>query len=217
MNEAGVSRPARKIRKRKNEPGGVSVKPGTYKAELSYLELSSATMITVESDPRLDFSEKKINESYAAGKVLEKMTGTAADAVTQLVESKTTTEQFQKKLKKEDTEKYKDDLKAGKKLIKKIDVLIALYLGKDDKRQGITRNPEITVMQRIGIARRYSGSRPNGITSTEELLIQQAKDELNEALEKTNEFFVTDWAEYRSKMEEMELSPFKEIKSFKTN
>ncbi len=217
MNEAGVSRPARKIRKRKNEPGGVSVKPGIYRAELSYLDITSVATIQVKSDPRLDISKKAINESYAAKKGLEGMVGTAAEAVVQLVESKTTAQQFQKKLRKEDKEKYKEDLKVSKELIKKIDGLIALYLGKEDKRQGITRNPEITVMQRIGTARRYSGSRPNGITSTEELLIQQAKDALNEALEKTNAFFVTNWAEYRSKMELMELSPFKETKTFKTN
>ncbi len=214
MDEAGVDRPSRRIRERRNEPGGLTVKPGTYRAELSFLESKSATNIKVESDPRLEVPQRAINEGYARQKELQQMTATASEAVRQLVESKTTVEEFQKKLKKKDKEAYKDDLKSGKELIKKIDSLIALYLGKEDKRQGITRNPEVTVMQRIGTANWYSGSRPAGMTATEERLLKQARDHFNSAIEKTNEFFVTEWAEYRSKMEGMDLSPFKEIKTF---
>jgi len=214
MNEAGVSRPSRKIREQKNEPGGIGVRPGTYRVELSYLDFKSSSNIKVESDPRLNISQKAINESYATGKKLQEMTGVASDIVKQLVESKNTVEEFQKKLKKKDKEKYKDDLKSGKEVIKKIDSLLALYLGKEDKRQGITRNPEITVMQRIGTARGYVRNRPNGLTSTEERLIKQAEDQFNSVKSKTNEFFVTEWAEYRSKMEQMDLSPFKQTKTF---
>ncbi|AVI49637.1 hypothetical protein C5O00_00040 [Pukyongia salina] len=214
MDEAGVSRPSRRIREQKNEPGGVSVKPGTYRAELSYMDVKSSTTIKVESDPRLDIPQKAINESYSARKELQKMTGIAAEAVKQLVESKTTVEEFQKKLKKKDKEKYRDELKLGKDLIKKIDSLIALYIGKEDKRQGITRNPEVTVMRRIGTASGYAGSRPNGLTATEERLIRQAKDQFDSVIRETNEFFVTEWSQYKSKMEQMDLSPFKETKTF---
>ena len=214
MDEAGVDRPSRRIRERKNEPGGLSVKPGTYRAELSYLESTSSTNIKVASDPRLEVTKRSIDEGYARQKELQQMTATAAAAVKQLLESKNTVEEFQKKLKKKDKDAYKDDIKEGKNLIKKIDSLVALYIGKEDKRQGITRNPEVTVMQRIGIANQYSGSRPNGMTATEDRLLQQAKDQFNDAIGDTNEFFVTEWAAYRSKMEEMDLSPFKETKTF---
>ena len=44
--------------------------------------------LTVASDPRLNVSQKNINEVYATSKDLEKMSQTAADAVKQLVESK---------------------------------------------------------------------------------------------------------------------------------
>ncbi len=64
MKEAGVDRPSRKIEKHKNEPGGVSVKPGTYRVEISYLEQLSKGSITIKNDPRVVFSEKGINEAY---------------------------------------------------------------------------------------------------------------------------------------------------------
>ncbi|QIE58155.1 hypothetical protein G5B37_00815 [Rasiella rasia] len=215
MDEAGVDRPSRTIRKRRNEPGGTSVKPGNYKVTLEHDGASTTTNIKVESDPRLEISQQAINDSYSASKELQNMTQTAADAVKQLVESKNTVDDFSKKLTKEDKKKYKEEIKASKAIGKQIDSLVAHYLGTVDKRQGITRNPEITVMQRIGQANWYSGSRPEGLTKTERILIQQAKEELEKALEKTNNFFVTEWPTYRSKMEKVVLDPFKETKTIK--
>ncbi|MDT0554682.1 WD40/YVTN/BNR-like repeat-containing protein [Patiriisocius hiemis] len=214
MDEAGVDRPSRRIRKRTNEPGGTQVKPGTYKVEIQYLDNISTTNITVASDPRLQISQKAINESYLASKELEEMTQTAADAVKQLIESKNAANDYSAKMKKEDKEKYEEQIKLSKEITKSIDSVVALYIGKVDKRQGITRNPEVTVMQRIGNARFYSGSRPNGLTKTEQLLIQHAKTDLKEALSATNTFFNNEWAAYRTKMEAVSLSPFKEIKTF---
>lgn len=214
MNEKGVDRPSRKIRERKNEPGGTDVKPGTYRVDLEHNGQTTSTNIKVESDPRLDVSAKSIDEAFATSKVLEQMTQQAADAVKQLIESKNTASELSKKLKKEDDEKYKAEIKASKGINKKIDGLVALYLGKEDKRQGITRNPEITVMQRIRTANWYSGSRPNGMTETEKTLMKHAKKQLNDAIKETNNFFVTEWTEYQSKMEAIDLSPFKEVKKF---
>ncbi|MCB0457997.1 MAG: hypothetical protein KDC91_09660, partial [Flavobacteriaceae bacterium] len=217
MDEAGVDRPSRTIRDRKNEPGGTQVKPGNYKAELMYLDTTSSVTITVESDPRLDISPKAINDAYTASKALEKMTQVAADAVKQLVESKIATEDFSKKLKKEDEEKYKDNIKESKEMVKKIDSIVAFYIGKEDNRQGITEDPEVSVMQRMGIANWYSQSRPNGLTATENRLMQQAKDALEKALQSTNDFFTKDWVDFKTKMEAIQLLPFKETQTFSIN
>ena len=71
------------------------------------------------------------------------------------MESKNTATAMKSQLSKEDAsasdtlKKYKVEIKASKAIIKKIDTLIAKYLGTVDKRQGITRNPEITVNQRF--------------------------------------------------------------------
>ncbi len=215
MREAGGDRPSRTIRKRRGEPGGTQVKPGTYKITLEHDGNSTSTTLKVESDPRLDIPQQAITDSYNASKDIEKMTQTAADAVKQLVESKNAAEDFSKRLAKKDKKKYKEEIKLTKEVTKQIDSLVALYLGKEDKRQGITRNPEVTVMQRIGQANWYSGSRPAGLTKTERILLKQAEDELTAALDKTNSFFVTEWPEYKSKVEKIELAPFKETQPIK--
>ena len=215
MNEKGGDRPSRAIRPRRGEPGGVSVKPGTYKVVMSFGDQTSENTITVASDPRLDVNTASINEVYNALKEIEKMTQTGADAVKQLVESKNIASEYSKTLAKLDKDKFKDNIKASKDIIKRIDEVIAIYLGKVDRRQGITSDPNVNVSQRVQVAAMYVGSRQNGITSTERTLMKHATDALKDALEKTNKFFDEEWKPYESKIKELEISPFKEIKSFK--
>ncbi|WP_396634128.1 hypothetical protein [Maribacter sp. R86514] len=214
MDEKGADRPSRKVITKKKESGGLDVKPGTYTIKMLFGDMEEETKITVASDPRLNVSTVAINEAYDNGKVLESYMQKAADAVQQLAKSKDTAEKFQKELKKEDDKKYKEQIDASKDIIKQIDSVTAIYLGKVDKRQGITRSKEMTVMQRLQIARRYVGSRQAGMTATEKQLMQFAKEELEGALDETNSFFSTNWKTYRSAMESLELSPFKEVDTF---
>jgi hypothetical protein len=214
MDEAGVDRPSRTIRKRNNEPGGTDVKPGTYRIELSYMDQRSSTNIRVATDPRLQVPDRAINEAYDRSKLLEGYTQTAADAVRQLVESKEAAEDYSKRMKKLDEKGYKELIDETKEVTKKIDSIVALYLGKVDRRQGITRSPLPTVMSRIQVARSYAGSRPNGMTATENRLLQQARNELEKALGATNAFFQNDWPAFKAKLEATTLSPFKETEVF---
>ena len=214
LREKGVDSPSREIKERKNEPGGVNVKPGTYKIEMTYKDLTSKGEIKVENDPRLSVSEAAINETYAAEKELEDKMQLAADAVKQLVQSKNTAEELSSRLKKADKETYKDAIEASKQVIKKIDQTLELYLGKVDERQGIVRSREMNVVNRLVLASNYISTRPQGITGTEKQLISQAETELQNAIKETNTFFEEDWPDYRNRMEKVEYSPFKEVKLF---
>ncbi len=219
MDEKGVTRPSRTLSKRKNtaEPSGVSVKPGTYQLELTYGDQSSKSAITVMSDPRFQTTQKNIDEVYETSKKIEGIQKTISDVLKQLVESKDIAKKYQKQLTDLDKKTYKDQIKSSKDIIKKIDTLITVYLGKEDKRQGITRNPEVNVMQRLDLASWYSESRKSGITSTEKTLIKHAEDALNEALKSTNTFFTEDWSAYRKTIEALTLSSFKKTSQFKLN
>tara|TARA_R110002012_G_scaffold322108_1_gene555928 strand:+ start:42537 stop:45674 length:3138 start_codon:yes stop_codon:yes gene_type:complete len=212
MDEKGPDRASRTVRKRTGESGGIDVKPGLFTVKMSYGTTTDETQVEVKSDPRITVDVASINEVYATSKKIENFTQTAADAVRQLAESKEIAEKYKKELSDLDKEKYKDAIKSSSDISKEIDAIIALYLGKEDKRQGITRNPETNVLQRIGEAGRYASSRKTGITSTENKLIQYAEEALQEALVKTNAFFTSEWATYRSSLEKIDNSPFKETK-----
>ncbi|MEM8999233.1 MAG: hypothetical protein AAGB24_03130 [Bacteroidota bacterium] len=214
LDEKGPDRPSRKIKKDKQEQGGITVKPGTYNMVLHFGENKDSTTLTVKTDPRLNVSLASLNEVYETGKTLQGHIQKAADAVKQLVESKNLVSRFEKEMKEFDKEKYKDQIKASQDIAKQIDSVVAMYLGKEDKRQGITRNPEITVMQRLNIANYYVNTRKSGITETERRLIRLAAEELKLALQKTNTFFTDSWTAYRESVEALNLSPFKETETF---
>ncbi len=214
MDERGADNPSRKVEKQTKEPSGVKVKPGKYALVMEYGDQKSETMIDIKSDPRVQVSQNNINEIYAASKKIEKMKQTAAAAVKQLATSKEVASKYKKELQKLDKEKYKDQIKLSKNISKKIDSVIAFYIGKEDKRQGITRNPEVNVIQRIRMAGWYTASRQTGVTDTENTLIKQAKDALQDALNKTNTFYDKDWKLYREDIEKSKISPFKETERF---
>ena len=214
MNEAGVDRPSRKIKKRKNEPRGVSVKPGTYRLELKHLDNTTSSAIEIKSDPRFEISEMTINDRYQRGKELEELTQTTANAVKQLAESKGIAEKYKVDLAKKDKVLYLEEIKASKIIIKRIDSIIDKFIGKEDKRQGITNSSYVTIANRISTANWYSSSRPYGITETEIILIQQVKDKLEVVLKETNLFFEKDWENYKMEMNQINLSPFKKTQSY---
>ncbi|MBT7850534.1 MAG: hypothetical protein HN714_03295 [Formosa sp.] len=215
MDEKGVERPSKKIQKSKREPSGVQVMPGSYRAVLRYGDQNSETIIKVKSDPRIPYNVQARQAVYDALKEFEHQQETMRKAVKQLVESKNIVSEFSEKLSKKDKKLNKEALKKCKELTEKIDSLLALYFGKEDKRQGITSDPEVSVTERVGIASYYTSTRQNGITNTERSLIKHAKTAIESALEATNTFFTEEWGAFRTDMEAKELSPFKPVETFK--
>jgi hypothetical protein len=223
LREKGVARASRSLKKSKREPSGVSVKPGNYQLKMTFGKEVAEQTINVAYDPRLEMSELAINQKYDAGKVLESYQDKITNIVRQLVTSKNTATTIKAQLTKEDAsasdtlKKYKAEIKASTIIIKKIDTLISKYLGTIDKRQGITRNPEITVTQRFGVASSYIRSRFGEQTTTEKVLMNQFKAEFKKVVSETNAFFAKDWTAYKAATENIIISPFKETKIYITD
>jgi photosystem II stability/assembly factor-like uncharacterized protein len=213
MDEKGVQRPSKSVRKSKREPSGVRVLPGTYKAVLNYGNLSTETTIEVKNDPRLEINIEAQKAVYKASKQLETYQSTAAKATKQLAESKEIAEDYLKALKEKDKDTYSNSIEQTESIIEIIEDKFALFFGKVDERQGITSDPNVSVLERLGTASYYVSTRQNGLTSTEETLIKNAKNDLTNALEQVNSFFENDWKDYRSKIETIDLSPFKNIET----
>jgi len=214
MDEKGADSASRKISKSKNEPSGLSVKPGNYRVVVMHGDTSDETTIEVLSDPRLEVSSTAISEAYEVGQKLMRQQQIAADAVKQLVESKKVAKKYEKELKEQDKEKYKTEIEASKAIVKQIDSIITIYIGKEDKRQGLTRSTDPNVVSRIQNASYYAQTRQSGLTETEKRLIRLAEADLKKALDKTNTFFNEKWKAYRETIEKAQASLFKEIKSF---
>ncbi|MDA9056330.1 hypothetical protein N9K49_00590 [Flavobacteriaceae bacterium] len=215
MDEKGIEWPSKKISESKREPSGVQVMPGSYRAVLRYGDQNSETFIEVKNDPRIPYDAEATQDVYDTLKEFEHQQDITANAVKQLVESKNIVSEFSDKLSKKDKTLNKEALKSCKEITKKIDTILALYFGKDDKRQGITSDPEVSVTEHIGTALYYTSTRQHGITDTERNLMEQAKTAINSALKTTNSFFEDEWLTFQTEMEAKDLSPFKTIKTFK--
>lgn len=215
LTEKGVEKASRKTTEVKVEPSGIKVKPGIYKIMLYFKDQVSENMITIKSDPRFDRSKQSINESYNGSKEIEHMQQIMIKAVKQLTESKSIAKNYKSKLEKLNKSKYKNEISISETTIKEIDDIIDLFLGKEDKRQGIVRSPIPNINSRLSLASGYIKSRPNEQTSTEASLIKQSKDALEYGLKKTNDFYDDTWKSYKNSMENLEISPFKEMAKFK--
>ena len=213
MDEKGVKRPSKSINKSKREPSGVGVLPGTYKVVLNYGNLNTETTIEVKNDPRLEVNIEAQKAVYKASKQLESYQNTTAKATRQLAESKEIAEGYLKALRKKDKDTYSDTIKHTEDIVKTIEDIFVLFFGKVDERQGITSDPKVSVMERLDTASYYVSTRPNGLTSTEEILIKNAKNDLTNALEQVNSFFENEWKDYRSKIETIDITPFKAIET----
>ncbi|MGA0212498.1 MAG: WD40/YVTN/BNR-like repeat-containing protein, partial [Flavobacteriaceae bacterium] len=216
MDEKGVNRPSRSDRRRQFESSGVSVKPGTYKVVLESKSSTTETSVTVLTDPRLVTSQQSIDDQYNYGKKIEALTEKATEAVDQLKASKKILASYKNRIESKDKKANAELLSTIATHTKTIDEILDVFLGKEDNRQGIVRNPEISVMRRISQANSYIRSRPSGITSTEEKLLAHATQDLKSALEQTNAFYQEHWDNLKSKIEAVELSEFEEVKQFDT-
>lgn len=211
LDEKGIEYPSRRVRDSKREPGGNSVLPGTYKAVLHYGEMTSEQMIEVKEDPRIDeFTMANRKEQLAALDRLQNLIAEVESVTLQLAKNNETATNFIKLLKSQDKEAYKEQIEATDSIVKQIEKLQNKYFGTPDDRQGITRNPEVTVMNRIGSARSYIGSRQGSQTETEEQLYNQAATLAREVNAESKSFLEKEWAAFVAEMKQVTIDMFEE-------
>lgn len=208
LREKGNPSPSRKKNSSKVEPSGVRVLPGNYTVELSYGDVSNKQTLVVKADPRIPTKQEDLEAVYTAAKTLEAMEASATAITKQLVSCKEITTHY-KKLMEKDKEKYKALLKSTNEILKGIEGEFDRYLGKVDKRQGITRNREQSVMTRIYTAYSYVSSRKQGLTSTETKLMEHAKTAVEAAVKASNTFIQSTWLPFQEELKAAEITPFK--------
>ncbi|MEX1381848.1 MAG: hypothetical protein AB1Z17_00485, partial [Lutibacter sp.] len=214
MNEKGKQRPSRrKPRENASEPGGVSVMPGNYKIKLHYGNETATEKIAIAYDPRVEMPFEVLKNKYDLLKQLENKMDVAAKATQHLLASKEILEDYQKRIKAQKKQKkYEDILKSHTEIMKKIDGLLDDMFGKEDKRQGITATEFPSTISYLYKARRYVSSLLQNPGQTEINLVKNADEKVSAVIFKINEFYKTDWLNYKNSVENLKLSPFEEIK-----
>ncbi len=216
LNEKGVQRLSRKkAKKNAAEPGGVKILPGIYTLKIHFGNYTANEKINVEYDPRVEIPFEVLKAKYDLKKQLQQKIAIVGNAMQQLISSKEIVEDYQKRIKAHQKHKSKDLLKSHEEILKKINGLMDEMLGKEDKRQGITAPEFPSTISYLYTASRYVGSLLQMPGKTEATLIKNADLKVSEVISKINEFHKSDWVEYQEKVENLRLSPFKEIKELK--
>ena len=218
LNERGVRQPSReKATAGAAEPSGSQVLPGTYKLRMTFGGAKDSAMINVKSDTRYTNVESIILARYNMIKDLQKMMALGSQAMDRLRESKEIAEEFEKKMK----EAKRDDLKEATdktKIVKDSIIAIMDYIvGKEDKRQGIVRQPDPTPISYIGTAQFFISSSRDPVSITDQRVFQQAEQQINKLIERVNKFYEKTWPGYRTLMEKVSISPFKNYEPMKRN
>lgn len=184
--------------KEEPEPGGPTVLPGTYTARITYGEATGETQITVHLDPRLEEGTAGIEARSALYDEYSELVDTATAVADRIREAGEIIERINTQLDDRDDDEARDLVKSGKALQDSLDVFSDRFFGPQGK-QGIYRDP-YTVNSYLGGARRYIQSGYNMPGPTERVAMDKAAQEVNVLLTDVNNFFRTNWPEYRTKV-----------------
>ena len=215
LDEKGVNNPSRTIRKSENEPGGVSVLPGDYKIVMQFGEAKDSTKITVKYDLRKTMPLAILKSKRALQKQVESKMELAYNAIKQVIDSKKIVDTYQNTLKEKKEKQYEALIKQNDSISKTLDGLLDAMFGKEDKRQGITATKDPSNLSYLYLADEYISSLQTEPGKTEQILLTNANAKVDAVIAKINDFFNTDWAAYRTKMEALKLSAFNEVKVLK--
>lgn len=193
--------------------GGKTALPGTYKVVAEFKEHKDSTNLNIIYDPRIP---KSMEALKAQGDMIDDLTSSLEvlyDGTQRLIESKGIADKISAQIKGLKGDEIKELQKAVKTVQDSITAVQDNIFGKENtEAQGITSRENTTATGTVFNAMRYIGSRPDLPTATEELLVAQAKSLIVKGVEKINEFYNNTWPDFRKKVEETEVSLFKDYK-----
>ncbi len=210
LKEKGVWGPSREMPDEDAaEPSGPDVLPGKYKIKISYAGQADSAKVQVHFDPRIDYNLADLRAKRDMQHELMQLQKTAASATNELHKAKEMIKTAEQLIGKDH-----DDLQEQTKAVKEsIEGLLDQMLGKEDDRQGITRNPEPSVRTHLYAPGRHLRSAIGGISSTEPKLLKQAEKSVANVVAEINKFFDTEWVNYVETMENSDLTPFRSIET----
>jgi len=209
LDQKGVNSPSRRERNEDREPGNVPVSPGTYKVVLQKGDMKDSCMVEVANDPRIKISAAEEQKGIAAYDDFNKTIEKASEAFDQLKEAKETIKLVNKVVKTQEDTIVSEFKSLSKDLNSEIDSLMNLYMDPEGLK-GIQRNPK-TLTGRLWRARAYLGATdgppsPNGL-----ILINEVKQQAKDIIKGGNDFFQSDWVDFKAKFDELELKIFEDF------
>ncbi len=214
LRRDGVEFPSRRERpKDADPPSGREVLPGVYELVFTYGDHTDATLVTVHPDPRLPVTMSALQSKETAYEDFYKIVKKADAAFDQLQEARKSISRVNGTLVNLPDSLQKEIKDLGKAVEDSIDVLEKLYMLPEGLK-GIQRSSENlngTLYRTNAYLHSYEGTQYQAL----EVMMKKAREETQMVLEKVNDFFATDFAEYQRQVEEVQRPLFKEYKPLK--
>ncbi|MEO7923232.1 MAG: hypothetical protein ABIR30_06095 [Chitinophagaceae bacterium] len=213
MEEKGVRQPGSpKPKPGAPEPASFAVLPGRYKIVLTLNKDSDSTFININDDPRtgnrndIKLAQRKLYER------LQKSGNKLTEGMDRLTDADEICSKMTNQLK--DLEgKDADSLRKTTKLMQdSIKAIREFISSKPSDKQGINRDPGMTVLRTYQQAAQYIGSKNVTPGMQEEKLVVNAEIMISDAVQRINNFFAGKWAAYRQQVEGTKLNLFKDYK-----
>jgi hypothetical protein len=199
-------------------PGGMPVMAGSYKVRLTYGDYKDSTTVNVKADPRMNVNPQDVNIFYNAYNDFAKNVSAVTSAMDNLREAKGRTNSIMAMVNDQlqDEKKKKDMQELSKKLTGVIDTMM-LSVMPDESIKGIFDDPDM-LLSRIGSVATYftpTFGTPNppfhAPTEGHKAVMQNVKKEINDFINKVNNFFASDWANFEQQVDALKLDITKPI------
>lgn len=185
-------------------PGGVDVLPGEYTIVMTHGENSHSRPIKVLGDPRSDWGEMGVETKHFFMRDVNALITRVTEAVDQLDKAKSTIDKVMGLAGGDDQAKTKSD--ALKKRIKELREKII-----EPPVQGFRNDPKAIINQLGNLRGKMEGSyKP--VTQPQQFAYDKVKKNADPVLDEINQFFSTDWAEYRAFVDGLNLQLVPEFK-----
>ncbi|MEO9850470.1 hypothetical protein [Reichenbachiella sp.] len=194
-----------KPKKEIQDVSGRWVLPGTYTVQFKYGSDSASTVVNIKKDPRINITEETMAKNAGTLDRVNEYRVLATTAVDQLKDARKTITLIQANMKRHDIKS--DSITARvKELKKKINELLELINEKEDL-QGFNDDGQL-ISNRLSAAGYYSQLYSRNNTS-QELVAEQLRTQLEEVLGETNTFFEKEWGNFKSEVDKLKISHFK--------
>lgn len=205
MTQKGVRFPSRSApRDDDDEPSGASVLPGMYTVRISYGDHTDSTTVDVQPDPRTEFNRAAQEERLAMYRTYETMIEHATEIMDRIREAREAVDRVNAHLSARDDSTAANLKKTGMAVDDSLAAFQDEYFGETGK-QGIYRNPN-TVSSIVGRARSYIFSSARPPSTPEQIALGEARTVLGAFVNMVNDYFRTEWAEYRAEVDAAEIT-----------
>ena len=211
MTEKGIRNPGvPKPKKNAPDANGMDVFAGKYKVVFSSGDAKDSTMIEVKNDPRVQISLETKQAQKALYERMAKSINQLTEATDRLTEAEDVAKMIQNQAKEKEGKEFEDLAKASKTIQDSIKVKREIILGKKMEKQGYGRPYQLTAQGKIREAMSYISSKQIAPTKDDVNLVEQLEVLTKGAIEKINQFFAINWADYRKKVEATPMKTFKD-------